>query len=88
VLKDFCRSDNSAKSMHTTQKNLSHVLYIVGIITLVRDMEGDVEAYIKQLQNTSRRVEIKLTFSVISEFMRNKRLQDFINSCIKDYLKQ
>ncbi len=87
ALKDLCRSDNSASNM-ARQPNLTHVLYIVGIITLVRDMEGEVEAYINQLQNTCRRVEIKLKFNAISDFMRSKRLQEFIESCIREYLAQ
>jgi hypothetical protein len=45
ILRDLCKRDNSAKDMNKNT-TLTHVLYIRGLVLLVKDIEKDIEHYI------------------------------------------
>jgi len=45
ILRDLCKRDNSAKDMNKN-RILTHVLYVSGLMLLVRDIEEDIKIYI------------------------------------------
>ncbi len=55
TLREWCKKDNSAQYMNS-HKNLTHALYLVGLITEVSDAESEMMNYIKEVENTCRRM--------------------------------